>query len=71
MYIVNSIDTTFSTNNVNLNQSEFIKGLTNWIKLGEPLLIQFKCWNCKEIWFNLLKCKQKRGFYFSSTSITL
>ncbi|CAD8194720.1 unnamed protein product [Paramecium pentaurelia] len=43
VYIVNSIDTTFNTNNISLNLSEFQKGLQNWIKLGESVLIQFKC----------------------------
>ncbi|CAD8120105.1 unnamed protein product [Paramecium sonneborni] len=43
VFIVNSIDTTFNTNNISLNLSEFQKGLQNWIKLGESVLIQFKC----------------------------
>ncbi|CAK93627.1 unnamed protein product (macronuclear) [Paramecium tetraurelia] len=43
VYIVNSIDTTFNLNNISLNLSEFQKGLQNWIKLGDSVLIQFKC----------------------------
>ncbi|CAD8103030.1 unnamed protein product [Paramecium sonneborni] len=43
VYIVNSIDTTFNLNNISLNLSEFQKGLQSWIKLGDSVLIQFKC----------------------------